>query len=141
MAKRLRPGPDPNVYNNKRLCPDSDTVDKLVKYNIYARKEIEQFRKMNNERKRKDKQVNDMLMKLHGLVKELCDDRELLKEENEKLKGFKGENKKLKEELFHLNNVQTAMSGEMSMLENEKDRLTMLCDAYKFTLEDTFQSK
>ncbi len=135
MTKRLLPGPDPNV---KRLCADPDTVDALVKFNAHAVKEINRYQKNENVRKRKDKEITSMLNKLHSLVKELCDDREVLKIENEKLKE---DNTKVKEELFHFKNIQTAMSGEMSLLQNEKDRLSLLCDAYKFSLQDICTSE
>ncbi len=110
----------------KRLCPDSNSVDTLVKYNLKAKREIAQFQKLNRERKMKDKQVNDMLLQLHGLVSDLCKDRESYKHQIEVLTPFKDENVQLKEELLHLKHVQKIMFDRMKLLEDEKDRLSML---------------
>ena len=110
---------------NKLISIYPDEVTKIMKYNIFAKKEIKELLRMNDNRKKTDKDTLQMLLKLQGVINTMCEENRQLKDDNEKLK----------QEAFHLNNIHAAMSSEMSQLEDENVRLSLLSDAHKFTLE------
>ena len=119
-------------------CPYSKVIGEIVTYDLKVKKEVAELKRSIREKEKKDKRVNGLLQELNVLINLLVKEKDTYENQVEVLRPLQDENIQLKKELVKLKNVQSEMCDRNKMLEDEKDKLTILCDALKFTVNDIY---